>query len=201
MAEIVSPYKDHDPKDWGTVTAKLIEEHPLPTKEIVEVVLMSWNDLHATKVGGRKLQIGKEIFPKPQIVGFFLHQLISVELEERDPDKWRGEKEKSDKDLVFIPDSRYSIEIKTSSHARSIFGNRSYAQKSASGKSSRKSKSGYFLTVNFSIFKKAEIAGKITKIRFGWLDHSDWIGQDAPTGQQSRLRPEADEYKLVHLYP
>jgi len=37
-------------------------------------------------------------------------------------------------------------------------------------------------------------------IRFGWLDHTDWIGQKAATGQQSRLAPETYDLKFKTLY-
>jgi hypothetical protein len=37
-------------------------------------------------------------------------------------------------------------------------------------------------------------------IRFGWLDHSDWMGQKAATGQQARLDPFAEKSKLAILY-
>ena len=40
---------------------------------------------------------------------------------------------------------------------------------------------------------------QITTARFGWLDHSDWIGQTPASGQQARLDPNADKYKLLPL--
>jgi hypothetical protein len=51
-----------------------------------------------------------------------------------------------------------------------------------------------------SIFIGIRNQPKIKIIRFGWLDHSDWIAQRAATGQQARLRPEAYQYKLLELY-
>jgi ScaI restriction endonuclease len=201
MAESHSPYVGAAVGKWPSITAKLIEEHPLGTDEILESVLTAWTELHATQIGSRKLQIGKNIFPNPQIIGFLLHELIPVELAARHPEEWRREKEKGEKDLVYIPDARFSVEIKTSSHASQIFGNRSYAQQSSTGESSSKAKSGYFLTVNFQTNKEKGKAGKITRVRFGWLDHSDWIGQKSETGQQSRLNTDADRYKLKQIYP
>ncbi|HFC7940318.1 ScaI family restriction endonuclease [Neisseria meningitidis] len=41
---------------------------------------------------------------------------------------------------------------------------------------------------------------EIKIIRFGWLDHTDWIAQTAATGQQARLSPEAYRSKLKILY-
>ncbi|MFN9402025.1 MAG: ScaI family restriction endonuclease, partial [Dolichospermum sp.] len=51
-------------------------------------------------------------------------------------------------DVNFDLQHNFSIEIKTSSSPRNIFGNRSYAQKSTTGKT-KKSKSGYYLVINF----------------------------------------------------
>jgi hypothetical protein len=200
MPDPAHPYDGVPPGQWAAVTKKIIKDHPLGTDEIVSSVLAAWKDLHAS-VLGRKLRIGKDIFPNPQIIGFLLHELIPAELADKHPGKWRREKTKAEKDLVYIPDAKYSVEIKTSSHKTSIFGNRSYAQLSASGRLSNKARSGYFLTVNFQAAKTADEEGKITRIRFGWLDPTDWIGQTAQTGQQLRLTTDADRKKLVQLYP
>lgn len=89
------------------------------------------------------------------------------------------------------------IEIKTSSHPKNIFGNRSYSQETAS---SKKSKYGYYMAVNFEKFTKKNLNPKILKIRLGWLDYEDWQGQNAPSGQQARLSPDVETYKLVQLY-
>lgn len=199
MADLASPYEKIAADKWPEITAKLIKAHPLLTKELVESVLKAWTELHATKIGSRKLQIGKDIFPNPQILGFFLHELIPVELAALYPDDWRREVHKGEKDLVYVPNPRLSIEIKTSSHASQIFGNRSYAQKSTIKKTA--SKMGYFLTVNFRATKPSGEKGEITRIRFGWLDHSDWIGQASQTGQQASLSKDADKHKLVQIYP
>ena len=129
-------------------------------------------------------------------MGTFLHELIPLELGDRHPGLWRREQSKDEKDLVYIPDSRLSVEIKTSSHRSHIFGNRSYAQRPAGA---GKQRSGYFLTVNFAKFT-AQTKPKILRIRFGWLDQSDWIGQAAPTGQQARLPPNIYTTKLLSLY-
>lgn len=200
MADQDHPYAGVPTQKWVAVTNKLIQKHPLRVEEIVESVLVAWRDLHET-VLGRKLRIGKDIFPNPQIIGFLLHELIPVEVASRHPGRWRREKAKAEKDLVYIPNPQYSIEIKTSSHPTSIFGNRSYAQQSSSGKLASKAKSGYFLTVNFRPTKAADDVGEITRVRFGWLDPTDWVGQSSPTGQQSRLTSDGDKYKLLQFYP
>jgi hypothetical protein len=193
-----SPYKDLPPDRWLEVTRRLVEKHPLSTQEIVDVVLSSWDSIFASGIGPKGFRIGKDIFPKPQIMGFFLHELIPLELTERNKSIWRAETSSDDKDIVYIPDSTYSIELKTSSNPRHIYGNRSYAQGSSRG---RKAKSGYYLAVNFEKFTDKKSRPQIRLIRFGWIDSSDWIGQKAATGQQSRLHPDVESYKLLELYP
>ena len=106
------------------------------------------------------------------------------------------EKSASDKDLIYMTDDSFSIEIKTSSNPQSIFGNRSYAQKAMKDK---KSKSGYYLAINFEKFTPQNTKPKILKIRFGWLDHEDWMGQKSATGQQSRLSRDVETLKLIEL--
>jgi len=191
-----SPYKNKQVSRWLSVTKLLISNHPLTTKEIKEVVLDSWEEIFRSKIGKKPYHIGKDIFPKPQIMGFFLHEIIPLEFERRYPGKWRREKNARDKDLICIPDTQFSIEIKTSSNPNSIFGNRSYAQDSENGK---KSKSGYYLAINFEKFTDQLTKPKILKIRFGWLDHEDWMGQKSETGQQSRLSRDVENFKLIEL--
>ena len=84
----------------------------------------------------------------------------------KNPNLWRIEKEASDKDIVHIPDDYYSIEIKTSSNPKHIFGNRSYAQDTQKGK---KSKSGYYLAVNFGKFTSENILS-IDRLNSLWMD-------------------------------
>lgn len=191
-----SPYSDQSPDKWRAITKGLIAAHPLSMREIREVVLGAWQDIFRSKIGRKPYCIGKDIFPKPQIMGFFLHELIPLEFERRYPKKWRREKAASDKDLIHIPNDKFSIEIKTSSNPQSIFGNRSYAQEAMKEK---KSKSGYYLAINFEKFEHKRSDPKILKVRFGWLDHHDWMGQKSATGQQSRLTREVENYKLIEL--
>lgn len=194
---MASPYKGLPPAKWLEVTQRLVNEHPLKAAEIAEVVLVAWTSIFASRMGTRGFHIGKDIFPKPQIMGFLLHELIPLELASRHPKHWRGEKSASDKDIVYIPDDHFSIEVKTSSNPNHIFGNRSYAQATTADK---KAKSGYYIAVNFEKFSAVGKRPKILLVRFGWLDSSDWIGQKAATGQQSRLPPEVESYKLLEIY-
>jgi len=193
-----SPYANLDQAQWLKKTQELIDAHPLSPKEIVEVCQIAWQDIFNTSIGRNQLKIGKEIFPRPQIIGEFLHELIPAELASRYPSIWRREELKGDKDLVNIQDDRFSIELKTSSNPSQIFGNRSYAQAPTEN---NKNKDGYFLTVNFEAPKAVTKNPQIVRIGFGWLDHSDWIGQAAATGQQARLGKEVYELKLVRLFP
>lgn len=193
-----SPYKGLKIDKWSKITDKLIKSHPISSNEWVEIVFKAWDDIFKSKIGSKPFQIGKDISPKPQIMGFLLHQLISLEIEKRYPSIWRKEKLGIDKDLIFIPDNKFSVEIKTSSNRDKIFGNRSYAQDALGGK---KDKSGYYLAVNFERFEESsKILPKILLIRFGWLDHVDWIGQVSATGQQSRLSSDIYKYKFVILF-
>jgi hypothetical protein len=182
---------------WPAISKRLLDEHPLKPKEIVEVVLKAWEDIFDSSFGPKPFKIGVDIFPKPQIMAFLLHELIPLEFSERYKGKWRVDKSGDEKDLVYISDDQYSVEIKTSSSDGKIFGNRSYAQK---GKAAKKKKYGYYLAINFDKFggkKRPEV----NLIRFGWIDHDDWVGQAADTGQQAHLKPEAEKYKLIRIFP
>ena len=189
-----SPYESLAFSDWKSKTSELVEAHPLGEDELVEVVIGVWESIFTSSIGS--YVIGRDLFPTPQIMAFLIHELVPLELQHRHPGLWRGQKDSTEKDLVYIPDKLYSVEIKASSSNRRIFGNRSYAQKPSR---SRKSKSGYYLAVNFQKFSVSP-EPKITLIRFGWLDHEDWTGQVAPTGQQSSLARHVEGTKLQMLY-
>lgn len=192
-----SPYENCLVAYWDSITQALLDEHPLTEEEIVDVVFEAWDSIMQTKIGG-KLQIGVDVFPSPQIMGNYLHMLIASILSERHPKEWRGEIDKSDKDVVYMPDDTYSIEIKTSSQ-NSIYGNRSYGQEN-SDNNSGKQKYGFYLAVNFEKFTSSNSNPRIKRIKFGWLDHSDWKAQAAATGQNSTLDKDAWNHKLKLLY-
>jgi len=191
-----SPYYGNQVEKWKDITQKLLDNYPLTSETMVKVSLSAWDDIFHSGIGKENFKIGENIFPSPQIMGFFLHELISLKLHLEYPKTWIKDREVSEKDLVYVPDVRYSMEIKTSSNPNKIFGNRSYAQPSDNPK---KDKSGYYLAINFEKFSETSNP-KVRLIRFGWLDHTDWIGQRAPTGQQAHLTPEANESKLLVLY-
>lgn len=189
-----SPYLGKHPPEWGSITKQLLADFPLSGEILVEVSLEAWKDIFHSDIGKEKFRIGETIFPRPQIMGFLLHELIPLKLHARFQE-WKKDKEVSEKDLIYVPDLKYSMEIKTSSHPNKIFGNRSYAQPSSNPK---KDKSGYYLALNFEKFSENPNP-RIRLIRFGWLDHTDWIGQRAPTGQQAHLKPESENSKLLIL--
>lgn len=64
----MDPYKNKDVSEWQSITEKLIKEHPLSQKEIVEAVLISWDEIFDTLIGN-VLKIGRDIKPSPQILG------------------------------------------------------------------------------------------------------------------------------------
>lgn len=194
----MSVYEGIPDKQWEEVTRELIASHPLDPGEIVEVVRLCWEDIFETSIGRRGLRIGTDIFPTPQIMATLLHELIPAEFQHRYPNDWRRDVSGDDKDLVHIPDSRFSVEIKCSSSANSIFANRSYAQQHSENK---KARAGYFLGINFQKFTgDVREPPTITRVSFGWLDWTDWIPQASPTGQQAYLSKSAKKYKMLELW-
>lgn len=192
-----SPYSNKQNNEWESITLKLIEEHPLTEKDIVDVVIDSWDQIFDSKIGA--FNIGKEIMPTPQIMSFLLHELVAHNLSLKYPGEYRVGTEKNEKDVVCEKDIKYSVEIKGSSHPNQIFGNRSYAQPNT--KDVIKNKDGYYITINFEKFSKnAENKPRILLIRFGYIEHNDWIAQNSATGQQARLTPEAYKSKLKVIY-
>lgn len=172
-----------------------ITEHPL-VNDLSAVVLEAWREIFESRIG--HFYIGKDIFPQPQIMGLLLHELIALLLSVRYKGEYRVGNPHTEKDVHCITNPAYSFEIKTSSNPTRIFGNRSYAQAGSIKKA--KSKDGYMLTVNFEKFTNSNLQPQIKLIRFGYLEHSDWIAQTAPTGQQSRLSSDTYCKKFVTLY-
>lgn len=192
-----SPYNQNDTSNWQQITDTLIKNHPLESKEIVSVVLKSWDDIFNSKIGS--FYIGKEIFPTPQIISFLLHELVAHYLSLKYKKLYRVGIAKNEKDIHHIIDQSLSVEIKGSSHPNQIFGNRSYAQPNSGN--GQKDKNGYYITINFEKFQKNNSKRpEILAIRFGYLEHTDWIAQKASTDQQARLSKEVYQYKLNTLY-
>lgn len=197
---MVSPYEGHPESQWLSITKDLVDKYPLTYDEIVEAVLEAWDGILMSKIAGA-LQIGVDIFPAPQIMGNYLHELIPIMLERKFPGIWSRDIKKDDKDLVYIPDNYFSTEIKTSSNANNIFGNASYGQEDSSNISS-KSKDGYYIGINFQKFDQS-LQGKlpqVRKIRIGWLDHTDWHSQNASSGQAATISTTVRDNKLILIY-
>lgn len=207
---MASPYQNKPESSWLDVTKKLIEKHPLTSDQIVNAVLVSWKQIFESKIG--PLSIGKQIFPTPQVMSSILHELIPYNLAQSVGPDYRVGVSKTDKDIVYEPDINYSIEVKASSSANDIFANRSYGQPSLD--SDTKDKNGYYIGVNFEKFQCNEDCKdvkfdlnnnvnypKITQIKFGYIEHSDWISQTSSKGQQARLTPSAKKSKMIKLYP
>lgn len=171
-----------------------LDAHPLKD-ELRNIVLESWKQIFDSKIGD--YQIGKDIFPSPQIISFFLHELVAHNISKKHPE-YRVGVSKDEKDIHCTSDIELGIEIKGSSNNSQIFANRSYAQPSSD--SEVKNKNGYYLAINFEKLSKDNPNPKILLIRFGYLVHEDWIAQKAATGQQARLAPETYKEKFVTLY-
>jgi len=192
-----SPYFGYAPTTWPSITRSLLASQPLSGPALVKAVLDSWQAIFESRLGSG-FHIGREIKPNPQIMGFLLHALIPLELAKSQP-QWRAELTAQDKDLVYKPDDTYSVEIKTSSHPSQIFGNRSFGVDNP-GKG-KKAKDGYYATINFEKWPKNDIRlPRILLVRYGWLDHTDWVAQSAQTGQQSSLPADVDNKQLLIVY-
>jgi len=209
---MASPYNNQEEKNWEKITEKLIEDHPLSKKQIVDAVLTSWKQIFQSKIG--PLSIGKQIFPTPQIMSNIIHELIPYNLAENVGSDYRVGITKTEKDIVYEPNSTYSVEVKASSSKNDIYANRSYAQPSLD--SDTKDKNGFYIGVNFEKFqilengdyRKVEFDNEgniiypiITQIKFGYLEHTDWIPQASAKGQQARLTKESKKFKLIKLHP
>lgn len=197
---MTSPYAGHPVAQWAQITRELVEDYPLQPNEIVDAVLTAWDGILRTRIAD-ELQIGVDIFPGPQIMGNYLHELIPIVLERKFPGVWSRDFRKDDKDLVYLPDNFYSTEIKTSSNPNNIYGNASYGQEDSSNASS-KSKDGYYIGVNFEKFDQAPLGHppRIRKIRIGWLDHTDWHSQSASSGQAATISTDVRDNKLMLIY-
>ena len=199
-----SPYRGLTSDKWADRTRELIAEYPIASKDVVEIVLGSWNSIFESTLGDG-FRIGQHIFPTPQIMGTLLHELIPLEMGARIPGQWRAQMTAAEKDLVCAADNRYSTEIKTSSDPSRIFANRSYGQETESA--GKKEKSGYYLAVNFGKWPvvdvrptEQQIKPDIGLIRLGWIDHTDWLAQKAATGQQSSLPAAVENNQLLAIY-
>lgn len=198
-----SPYINKPTSEWKSITEELVlqllSNTELSKEKIVEIVFQSWECILKSEICGFK--IGIDVFPNPQTMANLLETVIAANLSKKYPTIWKhGKKVKVEKDVVCLTNQDYSIEIKTSSSSKQIFGNRSFAQPQSN--SATKSKDSFYLAVNFEKFETFDGTDepKISLIRFAYLDHSDWRGQTAETGQSATLSPDTYQRKFVVLY-
>lgn len=97
----MSPYENLPDTQWKKVTKKLVNEHPLSSDILIDTVLEAWNGILKTKIAA-ELQIGRDIFPTPQILGNYLHELIPVFLAKKYPGQWTRDIEKKIKILYVL---------------------------------------------------------------------------------------------------
>ncbi|MFC5269898.1 ScaI family restriction endonuclease [Adhaeribacter terreus] len=191
-----SPYLGKPIAEWSAITDHLIALHPLSPDEIVETVLGSWDDIFNSKIGS--FYIGKEITPGPQIMSFLLHELVAHYLTLKHPGIYKVGTLKNEKDIHCITNCDLSVEIKASSSPNKIAANRSYAQPETA--KDKKNKNGYYIAINFEKFSDKKEKPEILLIRFGYLEHSDWIPQKSESGQQASLPPDVYLHKLKVIY-
>lgn len=94
----MSHYENLPKEKWQAKTRELIESYPLELDEIKEIALLSWRRLWESEIGGQ-ISLSEVELPAT-VVGYFFQKLFAYELSCRYPDEWRGEENKSDKDLV-----------------------------------------------------------------------------------------------------
>ncbi len=132
-------------------------------------------------------------------MSFLLHELVAHHLGLRYPKEFIVGTLGGQKDVHCLTNPDFSLEIKASSNPSQIFANRSYAQPQTG--TAKKSKDGYYITINFEAFSKAKKGlPQILLIRFGYLEHTDWIAQASSTGQRARLSANAYAHKLKAIY-
>ncbi|TAE03347.1 MAG: ScaI family restriction endonuclease [Bacteroidetes bacterium] len=159
-----SPYENKNVSEWKQITENLLAQNPIYEKreELVKIIFDS-------KICA--LQLGKDFIPSYSNLGFFIENLTALKLAEKYTTQWKHGKDKNEKDIVCLDNSDFSIEVKSSSSSKYIFGNRSYAQ--AESKKATKEKSGFYLAINYEKFKKNNLeVPQIVLIRLGFVEHS-----------------------------
>jgi hypothetical protein len=188
---VISPYANQPISNWLEITNDLIRRYPIALDEILDIATLAWDRLWSSRIGD-DIKISEVDLPAT-VVGYFFQKLFAHELARRYPNIWRGELNKSDKDLVNLSHPYFSTEMKSSGQAGySLFGNRSYNQESINASITGKDKSGYYITLNF--YRQS-----MTLLRVGWIDQDDWIPQGSQTGQAATLHPDVYKYKLVDI--
>lgn len=183
-------HQQPDIRHWSAARDRLIEEHPLTLEDIREVVLKVCRNLDTDVTHGVNIF---DTTMSSSVAGQIIEQAIAKSLKSQS-DVWRPG-EDPEKDVIHTEKEAYSFEVKVSGQiGDQIYGNRSYAISDDGG---RKSKSGYYLTVNLHLSEK-NLAPSHNPflIRFGWVDHDDWQAQSSNTGQAAKLPDEVYKKKL-----
>jgi ScaI restriction endonuclease len=186
------PYTDKPTSKWEAITHRLLDDHPLKLGLIHNIALVAWDKLWDTTVCSGPVAVRLDALDVPStVIGYFFEVLFARELQRRDPENWRGNQSGDEKDLVYLKEPRFSVDIKTSGQLGDrAYGNRSYGQEVQNINLAKKEKSGYYITVNF-------YRTTLTLLRFGWIDASDWKPQSSETGQMAGLSKEVYEGKLI----
>ncbi|WP_107668267.1 ScaI family restriction endonuclease [Cyanothece sp. BG0011] len=192
---LTSPYSDRPEKEWLHITQQLVDKFPLSKDDLINLVESAWEELFSSSFGNSQLKIGQDIFLPAQATGMILEKLIAVILTNT-YSEWRGGKAKQEKDIICINNDRYSFEIKTSSSKNGLYGNRSTGHRSSDR---TKYRTGYYLVINYKLPKEEDLSRQLWKIRFGWIDDEDWLGQNKPTGQQASIGAKLARLKLITL--
>ena len=84
----------------------------IPLDLLQRYVNETWRELWSTRIG-YQIEL-HHVKPSGQIVGMLFEEILKHKLNSQDPNTWPLERRKGDKDLHYAPDTRLSIEIKTS---------------------------------------------------------------------------------------
>lgn len=183
-----SPYEGKEKLEWGNITEHLVFSHPLMQNNgnyLTWMVQQVWNCMMNTQFG--QIACLKDLTYSTSMISGLFHELFAKFLSQRHPELWKTGNLANEKDLVYIPNSFYSFEIKMSGQkGQQVFGNKSYCSE---GARIQKQKSGYYLIIHF-------YQSTLCMIRFGWIDFSDWKPQKSSTGQQASLFPHVYDFKL-----
>ena len=183
-------------------TKELNSKHPIfsKTEYLLDTIYKAWGSTWKTMTpielpnGEIRYLLYKDTNPTAQDVGNVFERVLAEYLSMDDESIRQGSSK--EKDILFTEDDKFSFEIKISGQSGGkIFGNASFNAKNANGEvetEGRKSKSGYYLCINF--FEQ-----NIYKIRIGWIDYDDWEAQKSSTGQAATLKDYVYTDKLVEI--
>lgn len=167
-----------------------LPDFPIEPETLAECALESWREVWASRIGGEEHGIRLADWRAPaSVIGLLFEGMLARSLARRQPGEWRQGARKGEPDLVYLPRPESSVQLKTSGQGGiRIYGNRSYATPPSTA-GAKGAKDGFYLTCNF-------LDSSLYLLRFGWLNHEDWIPQQSETGQAATLGAEAYRSKL-----